>query len=148
MSVNTLAHYVAGEWLTTNDGEWTADINPSDTTQVLAHNEAPVTQEEIFGPVLVVQRARTIDEALALANGTKYGLSVSLFTRDINAALHYIQVIDCGMVRVNADTTGVDPHAPFGGMRASNSHSREQGPVAIEFFTETKTVQINPTGSR
>jgi len=111
-------------------------------------NEAPVTQEEIFGPVLVVQRARTIDEALALANGTKYGLSVSLFTRDINAALHYIQAIDCGMVRVNGDTTGVDPHAPFGGMRASSSHSREQGPAAIEFFTETKTVQINPTGGR
>jgi acyl-CoA reductase-like NAD-dependent aldehyde dehydrogenase len=111
-------------------------------------NDAPVTQEEIFGPVLVVQRARTIDEALALANSTKYGLSVSLFTRDINAALQYIQAIDCGMVRVNGDTTGVDPHAPFGGMRASSSHSREQGPAAVEFFTETKTVQINPVAGR
>lgn len=117
------------------------------TVIVDAPNEAPVTQDEIFGPVLVVQRARTIDEALALANSTKYGLSVSLFTRDINAALHYIQAIECGMVRVNGDTTGVDPHAPFGGMRASSSHSREQGPAAIEFFTETKTVQINPAAS-
>jgi acyl-CoA reductase-like NAD-dependent aldehyde dehydrogenase len=110
-------------------------------------NNAPVAQEEVFGPLLVVQRAWTIDEALALANSTKYGLSVSLFTRDINAALHYIQAIECGMVRVNGDTTGVDPHAPFGGMRASSSHSREQGPAAIEFFTEIKTVQINPVGS-
>lgn|GEM_PF-2557431 len=107
-------------------------------------NDAPLVLEEIFGPLLVVQRARSIDEVLSLANSTKFGLSVSLFTRDINAALRYIQDIKCGMVRVNGDTTGVDPHAPFGGMRASSSHSREQGPAAIEFFTETKTVQINP----
>ena len=109
-------------------------------------NDAPLVQEEIFGPLLVVQRARSIDEVISLANSTKFGLSVSLFTRDINAALHYIQDIQCGMVRVNGDTTGVDPHAPFGGMRASSSHSREQGPAAIEFFTETKTVQVNPAG--
>ena len=106
--------------------------------------EAPVAQEEVFGPLLVVQPAHTLGEALALANGTKYGLSVSLFTRDVNATLEYIPAIECGMVRVNGDTTGVDPHAPFGGMRGSSSHSREQGPAAIEFFTETKTVQINP----
>ncbi len=106
--------------------------------------DAPVAQEEVFGPLLVVQPAQSLDEALALANGTKYGLSVSLFTRDINAALAYIPAIECGMVRINGDTTGVDPHAPFGGMRGSSSHSREQGPAAIEFFTEIKTVQINP----
>ncbi len=111
-------------------------------------NDAPLVQEEIFGPLLVVQRARSIDVVLSLANSTKFGLSVSLFTRDLNAALHYIQDIQRGMVRVNGDTTGVDPHAPFGGMRASSSHSREQGPAAIEFFTETKTVQMNPAGGR
>jgi alpha-ketoglutaric semialdehyde dehydrogenase len=111
-------------------------------------NDAPLVQEEIFGPLLVVQRARSIDEVLSLANSTRFGLSVSLFTRDINAALRYISDIQCGMVRVNGDTTGVDPHAPFGGMRASSSHSREQGPAAIEFFTETKTVQINPASGR
>lgn len=107
---------------------------------------APVAQEEVFGPLLVVQPARDLDEAIALANGTRFGLSVSLFTRDINAALTYIARIQSGMVRVNGDTTGVDPHAPFGGMRASSSHSREQGPAAVEFFTEVKTVQLNPAG--
>ena len=111
-------------------------------------NDSQVAQEEIFGPLLIAQRARSIEEALALANSTKYGLSVSLFTRDINCALRYIQDIECGMVRVNADTTGVDPHAPFGGMKSSSSHSREQGQAAIEFFTEIKTVQINPAGGR
>ena len=109
-------------------------------------NDTPIVQEEIFGPLLVVQQAQSIDDALSLANSTPFGLSVSLFTRDINAALRYIQDIECGMVRVNGDTTGVDPHAPFGGMRASSSHSREQGTAAIEFFTEMKTVQINPAG--
>ncbi len=108
--------------------------------------DATVAQEEVFGPLLVVQRAADIAEALEIANGTKYGLSVSLFTRNINAALEYIQEVECGMVRVNGDTTGVDHHATFGGMRGSSSHSREQGPAAIEFFTETKTVQINPAG--
>jgi acyl-CoA reductase-like NAD-dependent aldehyde dehydrogenase len=110
-------------------------------------NDSAVVQEEIFAPLLAVQTARHLDEALELANSTAYGLSVSLFTRDINATLHYIQEIECGMVRVNGDTTGVDPHAPFGGLRASSSHSREQGPAAREFFTEIKTVQVNPAGA-
>ncbi len=61
--------------------------------------------------------------------------------------LEYVQNIDYGMVRVNGDTTDVDSHAPFGGMRSSSSHSREQGSAAIETFTETKTVQINAAGS-
>jgi alpha-ketoglutaric semialdehyde dehydrogenase len=106
-----------------------------------------IAQEEIFGPVLVVHQAKSVEEAIAIANSSRYGLSVSLFTRDINAALQYIHEIDCGMVRVNGDTTGVDPHAPFGGMKFSSSHSREQGQAAIEFFTETKTVQINAAGA-
>jgi acyl-CoA reductase-like NAD-dependent aldehyde dehydrogenase len=109
--------------------------------------DAQVAQEEIFGPVLVVHTAKSVEEAIAIANSSRYGLSVSLFTRDINAALVYIQEIECGMVRVNGDTTGVDPHAPFGGMKLSSSHTREQGTAAVEFFTETKTVQINPAGA-
>jgi alpha-ketoglutaric semialdehyde dehydrogenase len=109
--------------------------------------DAPVAQDEIFGPVLVFHEAHSVSEAIAIANNSRYGLSVSLFTHDITAALEYIQQIECGMVRINGDTTGVDPHAPFGGMRNSSSHSREQGPAAIEFFTETKTVQINAAGA-
>lgn len=109
--------------------------------------DAQVAQEEVFGPLLVVHTAKSVEEAIAIANSTKFGLSVSLFTHDINTALEYIQEIDCGMVRINGDTTGVDPHAPFGGMRSSSSHSREQGTAAVEFFTETKTVQINAAGA-
>jgi alpha-ketoglutaric semialdehyde dehydrogenase len=103
-----------------------------------------LAQHEIFGPVLATFRARDIDEAIALANRTRYGLSASLFTRDIGAALTYIQRIEVGLVRINGDTTGVDPHAPFGGMKASSSGSREQGSAAREFYTEYKTVQLAP----
>lgn len=108
--------------------------------------ESPVAQDEVFGPLLVVLPARSLDDAIALANSTRYGLSVSLFTRNIDAVLDYVDAITSGMVRVNADTTGVDPHAPFGGMRSSSSHSREQGPAAVEFFTELKTIQMNAAG--
>ena len=88
--------------------------------------------------------ADDLEHAIALANDTPYGLSASLFTRDLRSALRYIDRIEAGMVRVNGDTTGVDPHAPFGGMKGSSSGTREQGTAARDFYTEIKTVQINP----
>ncbi|MEX0907864.1 MAG: aldehyde dehydrogenase family protein, partial [Gemmatimonadota bacterium] len=103
-----------------------------------------LAQDEIFGPVLATFTSADLDEAIELANSTRYGLSASLFTRDIRAALTYINRIEAGLVRVNGDTTGVDPHAPFGGMKASSSGSREQGSAARDFYTEYRTVQINP----
>jgi aldehyde dehydrogenase (NAD+) len=103
-----------------------------------------LAQRELFGPVLATFTASGIEEAIALANRTTYGLSASLFTADLRQALRWVQDIEVGLVRVNADTTGVDPHAPFGGTKGSSSGSREQGPAAREFYTETKTVQINP----
>ena len=106
--------------------------------------DAPLAREELFGPVLATFVARDADEAIEIANAAKYGLSATLFTRDLPSALKYIDRIEVGLVRVNGDTTGVDPHAPFGGMKASSSGSREQGPAAREFYTEIKTVQINP----
>jgi aldehyde dehydrogenase (NAD+) len=105
--------------------------------------DSTLAQKELFGPVLASFTADDLDHALALANGTGYGLSASLFTRDLRSALRYIDRIEAGLVRVNGDTTGVDPHAPFGGMKGSSSGSREQGSAAREFYTEIKTVQIN-----
>ena len=105
--------------------------------------DSALAQRELFGPVLATFTAEDLDHAIALANATPYGLSASLFTRDIRSALRYIDRIEAGMVRVNGDTTGVDPHAPFGGVKGSSSGSREQGPAAREFYTEIKTVQIN-----
>jgi alpha-ketoglutaric semialdehyde dehydrogenase len=113
----------------------------------LVHDVDPscaLAQEELFGPVLVSLPARDLEHALSLANQSRYGLSASLFTRDLGSALRYIQRIEAGMVRVNADTTGVDPHAPFGGVKSSSSGSREQGSAAREFYTSLKTVQVQP----
>jgi acyl-CoA reductase-like NAD-dependent aldehyde dehydrogenase len=103
-----------------------------------------LAQEEIFGPVLAVLTARDAEEALRLANDTRYGLSASLFTTSLDRVFQYLDGIEAGMVRVNAETTGVDYLAPFGGMKASSSHSREQGRAAIEFYTELQTVTISP----
>jgi aldehyde dehydrogenase (NAD+) len=105
---------------------------------------AEVAQEEIFGPVLALLVADDLDDAIQIANGVEFGLSASLFTKDIGSAMSYVSRIEAGLVRVNADTTGVDPHAPFGGVKGSSSGTREQGPAAKDFYTEYKTVQINP----
>jgi aldehyde dehydrogenase (NAD+) len=106
--------------------------------------DAGLATEEVFGPVLATFVVDDLDQAIALANRTRYGLSASLFTRDLSNALRYVRRIETGLVRVNGDTTGVDPHAPFGGVKGSSSGSREQGPAAREFYTEIKTVQIHP----
>lgn len=106
--------------------------------------DSPLARDELFGPVLATFVAEDLDQAISIANAAQYGLSATLFTRDLRAALKYIDRIEVGLVRVNGDTTGVDPHAPFGGMKGSSSGSREQGPAAREFYTEIKTVQINP----
>lgn len=109
-----------------------------------AEPDDPIAQEELFAPVLTVIEVSNVEEAIAAANATRFGLSASLFTNDLRRALNYAEHIQAGLVRVNGDTTGVDPHAPFGGMKGSSTHSREQGPAAVEFYTEIKTVQINP----
>jgi acyl-CoA reductase-like NAD-dependent aldehyde dehydrogenase len=105
--------------------------------------DSPLATEELFAPVLVALPAEDLDEAIQLANGSAFGLSAALFTRDLPSALRYIQRIDAGLVRVNGDTTGVDPHAPFGGVKGSSSGSREQGRAARDFYTEIKTIQIS-----
>ena len=105
--------------------------------------DSPLACDELFGPVLASFVADDLDHAISLANATHYGLSAALFTANVRSALKFIERIDTGLVRINGDTTGVDPHAPFGGMKGSSSGSREQGAAAREFYTEIKTVQIN-----
>jgi acyl-CoA reductase-like NAD-dependent aldehyde dehydrogenase len=99
--------------------------------------------EEVFGPVVGIIPAADVETAIAVANASRYGLSASLVTRDLGAALAFAREVEAGMVHVNSETTGAEPHAPFGGVKGSSSHSREQGPAAREFYTDVKTVSID-----
>ncbi len=103
----------------------------------------PLAQRELFGPVLGLLVADDLEHSIALANATPFGLSASLFTRDLGRAMQYLRTIQVGLVRINGDTTGVDPHAPFGGLKGSSSGSREQGRAARDFYTESRTIQIH-----
>ncbi|SFD73247.1 aldehyde dehydrogenase (NAD+) [Paenibacillus catalpae] len=103
-----------------------------------------IAQDEIFGPVLSLIRVDSLDEAIRVANDTEFGLSASIYTRNIGSILTFVHDMEAGLVRVNAETAGVELQAPFGGMKQSSSHSREQGQAAIEFFTSIKTVFIKP----
>ncbi|KYD28088.1 aldehyde dehydrogenase family protein [Geobacillus stearothermophilus] len=101
-----------------------------------------IAREEIFGPVLALIKVDSLEEALSLANDTPFGLSASIFTQNIGKMLAFIQDIEAGLVRINEESAGVELQAPFGGMKQSSSHSREQGRAAIEFFTAMKTVLV------
>jgi aldehyde dehydrogenase (NAD+) len=101
-------------------------------------------QDELFGPVLGVIPVDGIDEALSVANQVRFGLSASLFTRDLERALTFAREIEAGIVHVNSETAGAEPQVPFGGMKGSSSYSREQGKSSREFFTQIKTVYLDP----
>lgn len=101
-----------------------------------------IAREEIFGPVLALMKVNSIEEALQIANDSEYGLSASIFTTDISSMLRFIADMDAGLIRINAESAGVELQAPFGGMKNSSSHSREQGQAAVEFYTNIKTVFV------
>ena len=113
-----------------------ADVQPS----------MRIAQEEIFGPVLTVFRARDLDEALDLADNVKFGLSSSIYTRDVSAAFRYVNTVETGMVHVNSPTLGGEVHLPFGGMKSSGVGQREQGTEAVDFFTEVVSVYVDYAG--
>lgn len=102
-----------------------------------------IAQEEIFGPVIGVIRARDFDDAIAKANGIGFGLSASIVTNDLNKAMRFADRIEAGVVKVNEPTTGVALQAPFGGFKGSSANTfKEQGRAAMEFYTRTKTVYV------
>jgi alpha-ketoglutaric semialdehyde dehydrogenase len=104
----------------------------------------PLASEEVFAPVAAVISADSAPRALAIANGVRFGLVAAVFTRDLARALRLANFLDAGMVRVNAPTSGVDFHAPFGGAKESSYGPREQGLAARDFYTESRTVLIMP----
>src|SRR5689334_17155190 len=105
-----------------------------------------VAQEEIFGPVLSIIEVETLEEAIAVNNDTRYGLSSAIFTRDINAAQVAMRDLTTGIVYINAGTIGAELQLPFGGTRGSGNGHREAGLGALEFFTEWKAIYVDYSG--
>ncbi|MCY0897796.1 MAG: aldehyde dehydrogenase family protein [Firmicutes bacterium] len=107
----------------------------------------PVASEEIFGPVLALMPYRTLDEAIRRTNHVPYGLSASIYTRDLAESHQFIHGVDVGMVHVNNPTIGGEAQLPFGGVKASGLGPREMGHEGTLFFTEVKTVFMDYSGT-
>jgi aldehyde dehydrogenase (NAD+) len=102
-------------------------------------------QEEIFGPVLSVLRFRTADEAFAINNDVKYGLSSSVYTKDVNVAMRALNELDNGITYINAPTIGAEAHLPFGGVKQMKRPPRGRWQV-YEFYSETKVGYLDFSG--
>ena len=104
--------------------------------------EMRIAQEEVFGPVLGLMVADDFEDAMRLANGVKFGLSASIISRDLTRVHQFINRIEAGLITVNLPTAGVEYQLPFGGIKESSFGMREQGPAALDFYTETRTVYL------
>ncbi|OGL50790.1 MAG: aldehyde dehydrogenase [Candidatus Schekmanbacteria bacterium RIFCSPLOWO2_02_FULL_38_14] len=105
-----------------------------------------IAQEEIFGPVVIIIPVKDFNEAIAAINSSKYGLSASIYTKDINMAFKAIERIKSGIVYVNSPTIGAESHLPFGGIKDTGNGHREAGVTALDIFSEWKTVYIDYSG--
>ena len=108
--------------------------------------EHRIAKEEIFGPVLSVIKTTSLDEGVKIMNDTIYGLSSSVYTRDVNGAFRAIRDIRAGITYINAPTIGAEAHMPFGGVKQTGNGHREGGWAVYDFFSEWKTVYIDYSG--
>ncbi|PAX51426.1 aldehyde dehydrogenase [Brunnivagina elsteri CCALA 953] len=106
-----------------------------------------VAREEIFGPVVALMEVKSFEDAIAIINDTNYGLSSSIYTRDINKAFVAMRDIEAGITYINGPTIGAEVHLPFGGVKQTGNGHREAGSAAIDTFTEWKTVYVDFSGS-
>ncbi|MHB8469099.1 MAG: aldehyde dehydrogenase family protein [Gaiellaceae bacterium] len=105
-----------------------------------------IAQEEIFGPTTALIRVTDFDEAIRVANGIAYGLSSSIFTRDVNKAFRAMRDLQAGITYINAGTTGAEVHLPFGGTKDTGNGHREAGQAALDVFTEWKSIYVDYSG--
>jgi aldehyde dehydrogenase (NAD+) len=105
-----------------------------------------IAQEEIFGPTTALIRVRDFDEAVQAANGVRYGLSSSIFTRDVDKAFRAMRDLQAGITYINAGTIGAEVHLPFGGTKDTGNGHREAGQAALDVFTEWKSIYVDYSG--
>jgi acyl-CoA reductase-like NAD-dependent aldehyde dehydrogenase len=100
--------------------------------------------EEVFGPVVSLYRFTSLDEALTRANAVEFGLATAIFTSSLASSTRFTDEAQAGLIHVNSQTAGAEVHVPFGGIKASGFGPHEQGRAAMEFYTETVTVYVDP----
>jgi acyl-CoA reductase-like NAD-dependent aldehyde dehydrogenase len=105
-----------------------------------------IAQEEIFGPTTALIPVASFEEAIAAANSVEYGLSSSIFTRDVNRAFAAMRDLQAGITYINAGTTGAEVHLPFGGVKGTGNGHREAGQAALDVFTEWKSIYVDYSG--
>jgi aldehyde dehydrogenase (NAD+) len=105
-----------------------------------------IAQEEIFGPTTALIRVKDFDEAIRVSNGIRYGLSSSIFTRDVNKAFRAMRDLVAGITYVNAGTIGAEVHLPFGGTKDTGNGHREAGQAALDVFSEWKSIYVDYSG--
>lgn len=105
-----------------------------------------LAQEEIFGPVISMIEVSSLEEAIEVNNGVKFGLSSSIFSQDINKIFKAQQLLDTGIVYVNAGTTGAEIHLPFGGTKGTGNGHRDSGQAALDVYTEWKSIYVDYSG--
>jgi alpha-ketoglutaric semialdehyde dehydrogenase len=106
-----------------------------------------IAQEEIFGPTTALIPVKDFDEAIRVSNGIRFGLSSSIFTRDVNKAFRAMRDLEAGITYVNAGTIGAEVHLPFGGVKETGNGHREAGQAALDVFTEWKSVYVDYSGT-
>jgi len=105
-----------------------------------------IAQEEIFGPVVSLIQVKNFDQAIDVMNSVDYGLSSSIYTRDVNKAFEAIERIEAGITYINSSTIGAEVHLPFGGIKHTGIGTREAGIEGINEFSEIKTVYVDYSG--
>jgi aldehyde dehydrogenase (NAD+) len=115
-------------------------------TVFLGNPTMRIAREEIFGPVTTIVPVHSFEESIAVLNDTEYGLSGSLYTRDIRRAMRAVRDMETGIAYINAPTIGAEVHLPFGGVKNTGNGHREAGVQALEVFSEWKSVYIDYSG--
>jgi aldehyde dehydrogenase (NAD+) len=139
------AKLVAGGYVL-NEGELAEGNYYAPTLFTDVKPEMRIAYEEIFGPVVSMIPVKSFEEAIEVNNSVAYGLSSSIFTRDINRVFTAQRDLDTGIVYVNAGTTGAEIHLPFGGTKGTGNGHRDSGVAALDVFTEWKSVYIDFSG--
>jgi aldehyde dehydrogenase (NAD+) len=105
-----------------------------------------IAQEEIFGPVLSIIEVKSFEEAIAVLNGTPYGLSSSIYTRDVERCFRAMRDIEAGITYINGPTIGAEVHLPFGGVKDTGNGHREAGTTVYDIFSEWKSIYVDYSG--